>query len=702
MSTPFKVMPGYISFQDIDGSPLESGFIYVGESGLNPESNPVSVYWDEALTIPAAQPIRTIGGFPSNNGTAGNLYTASNPYSLIVKNKNGSLVRSNLSVSDFSALLNGPNLVLQTRTVADMTASEITLVNGQPLSEANAVSLGFVDSGVLIKTSINNTRSNKGGAEYQFKSLAQHLIDIDDPTWTPDGYGDHYLFGGNAYVAILKVTGVVDLYQLGAAGDGSDATSDKLEEYQAIQAAYDYAEKNNIGEVYHPTPNDRYKISQGLQFRDNIRYFGAGNEKVIIEQSDSDEPVGASSTWWSNSTGGNRNIRLDGLRAVGNPANPNNHGFLLRAFFSSIENCMASSCGGDGLGFTEDSQNLTTVSETLVENKLLHLKTFDCVGRGVINGNTSAASNILTDGFADDIIVRQPASPTTRAVEFNCTAGWSIGYIHAYVQGGDAPTDAIWFRNPFYTELKGPFYVERFDRYAVSVINWDRASSIGVIVANSSDCTDGSASALRVTRIGSQSSAVIPVTSAIARGSNPCHAISTDSGLNKIICNAAVANMPIDPNGNPISGGEQAQATGVKIWRGKLEEDESESLLVYDNEPLVKTSTFKGIGVSVNQDVFIGAIPNSNGCNGTIKVYGRISWGLGGGAISVQYQANFHVSIDSGGVARVILDEISNTGVTGMTLTPDNANGNLNLAFTQPDAATRSIVTVESLNGFMA
>ena len=51
------------------------------------------MYWDAALTLPAAQPIRTLAGYPSNSGTPARLYVNSD-YSIRVMNKNGSTVYS--------------------------------------------------------------------------------------------------------------------------------------------------------------------------------------------------------------------------------------------------------------------------------------------------------------------------------------------------------------------------------------------------------------------------------------------------------------------------------------------------------------------------------------------------------------------------------------------------------------------------------
>jgi len=88
-----SIQPTYPIFTDIDGQPLEDGFVWVGAANLDPQVNPIAVFWDVALTIPAVQPIRTLGGYPSNSGTPARLYVNSD-YSIRVMNKNGSVVYS--------------------------------------------------------------------------------------------------------------------------------------------------------------------------------------------------------------------------------------------------------------------------------------------------------------------------------------------------------------------------------------------------------------------------------------------------------------------------------------------------------------------------------------------------------------------------------------------------------------------------------
>jgi len=83
----------YPLFTDDDGVALEDGYIYVGTANLDPVANPVAVYFDSGLTIPAAQPIRTSGGYPVYSGSPARLFVNSD-YSIRVNDKTGALVFS--------------------------------------------------------------------------------------------------------------------------------------------------------------------------------------------------------------------------------------------------------------------------------------------------------------------------------------------------------------------------------------------------------------------------------------------------------------------------------------------------------------------------------------------------------------------------------------------------------------------------------
>jgi hypothetical protein len=141
-------------FTDSNGNALESGYVYIGIVGLNPQVNPVQAYWDDALTIPAAQPIRTKAGYPQRNGSASSVYVAGE-YSITVLNKHRSLVFSRLSNSES---LDDPTgqAVHRVDTIADLRAFPVPSTIGYLIQVGGYYSVGdggggpirvFMDSG---------------------------------------------------------------------------------------------------------------------------------------------------------------------------------------------------------------------------------------------------------------------------------------------------------------------------------------------------------------------------------------------------------------------------------------------------------------------------------------------------------------------------------------------------------------------------
>lgn len=97
MSALQLVMP-FPLFNDTSGNPLSDGSIYVGTAGLNPEVSPINVYWDAALTQPAAQPLKTMNGFIFRSGSPAQVYVNVTNYSLTVRNAAGALMYNNANV----------------------------------------------------------------------------------------------------------------------------------------------------------------------------------------------------------------------------------------------------------------------------------------------------------------------------------------------------------------------------------------------------------------------------------------------------------------------------------------------------------------------------------------------------------------------------------------------------------------------------
>lgn len=138
IASPFE------QFFDRDGSPLDNGFVYIGTVNQNPETNPLTVYFDDALTIPAAQPLRTSNGYIVRNGSPARVYTSQEDFSLTVRDKSNVLV---FTVADATSLSN--------------LASDLAAASGSSL-------VGFVQSGggAVVTTVQGKLRQSISAADF--------------------------------------------------------------------------------------------------------------------------------------------------------------------------------------------------------------------------------------------------------------------------------------------------------------------------------------------------------------------------------------------------------------------------------------------------------------------------------------------------------------------------------------------------------
>lgn len=141
ISSPFPV------FTDTDGLPLENGYIDIGVAGLNPLSNPRQAYWDQALTMPATA-IRTTRGYPARNGAAAFLYAAPGDFSILVRNKNGVVIFSNLNVIDTLTVLQNTVLLK-----ADLDSPALTGTPTAPTAALETVTDQIATTDFVIQNS---------------------------------------------------------------------------------------------------------------------------------------------------------------------------------------------------------------------------------------------------------------------------------------------------------------------------------------------------------------------------------------------------------------------------------------------------------------------------------------------------------------------------------------------------------------------
>jgi hypothetical protein len=149
-----SIQPAFTTFQDIDGQPLENGYIYVGTAGSPAATNQITVYSDAALTTALAQPIRTRGGYPVVVGLPVVIYTGVSDYSLQVSDKNNSSIYSALNQKERSS----SSIVTykSTLTGAVTRTSQSKLSDFVSVKDFGAVGDGVTDDAAAIQAAIDS------------------------------------------------------------------------------------------------------------------------------------------------------------------------------------------------------------------------------------------------------------------------------------------------------------------------------------------------------------------------------------------------------------------------------------------------------------------------------------------------------------------------------------------------------------------
>jgi hypothetical protein len=156
-----SIVSPFPTFNDLDGTPLENGYIYIGTANLNPETSPISVFWDSALTIPAAQPIRTISGYASRNGSPANVYVSPSTFSITVRNVNKVFVYSAANVGVVEAFegypitrdqIDLPLLGTDTSFVQAGTGAVTLTMQGKVRERVSVKDFGAVGDGIANDT----------------------------------------------------------------------------------------------------------------------------------------------------------------------------------------------------------------------------------------------------------------------------------------------------------------------------------------------------------------------------------------------------------------------------------------------------------------------------------------------------------------------------------------------------------------------
>ena len=162
------ITPPFPVFTGRDGQPLDEGRIYVGVANLDPIANPVALFWDVGLSIPAAQPVITSGGYPVFVGSPAKLYTAATAVSVRVLDGGGALVYN-------AASLVGTGSVTSVAADGGTTGYAFT---GGPITTAGTFTLA-VDNAATARGAISAAAS---GANTDITSLEQDVQIVETGT----------------------------------------------------------------------------------------------------------------------------------------------------------------------------------------------------------------------------------------------------------------------------------------------------------------------------------------------------------------------------------------------------------------------------------------------------------------------------------------------------------------------------------------
>jgi len=266
-----QVTGPYPIFTDLDGSPLDDGYLYIGDQNDDPEINPIQVFWDSALTIPATQPIRTNSGYAWRNGTPGLLYTAG-AFSITIRNKRNEFVLySPVGYGFDPAAVSGA--VVQNDFTGDGVRVAFTLSSTPSTKLATSVFINGVyqekDSYSVSGNTLTFTVAPPLSSSIEVMTNETGVIGSTNASLVSYTAG---FAGAVAQTVQTKLEQYVSVKDFGAVGDGvADDTAE-------IQAALDYAATANASVTF---PRGTYLHSSRLIVKNGVR--GLRGEGGVIK-----------------------------------------------------------------------------------------------------------------------------------------------------------------------------------------------------------------------------------------------------------------------------------------------------------------------------------------------------------------------------------------------------------------------------------
>ena len=192
LRTPLPVQPN-MYMTDTAGRPLDGGRVYFGESGKDPELYPIDVFYDEQLTIAAAQPVITKNGFLNIGGNTVGIYGTADSYSVKVLDAHG------VQVLYLSSMKNNDNFIAALNSAVEKSVQETQEIK-QSLNiglQEKSDEIAVVDSKLIQAKSeleikdaeLQGQINSVGGGKFAYttyaKMVAAAALPAEDPLKIP-------------------------------------------------------------------------------------------------------------------------------------------------------------------------------------------------------------------------------------------------------------------------------------------------------------------------------------------------------------------------------------------------------------------------------------------------------------------------------------------------------------------------------------
>ena len=262
--------------------------------------------------------------------------------------------------------------------------------------------------------------------------------------------------------------------EFGAKADGiADDTA-------AVQTALDAGSR-----IY--LPAGIYRVTQTLRFDSRTAIFGDGRNSII--KGDFDGPILASRSYFAKegtAPTGWVVLRDFAIEGSDNGEFTQNHGILLRDFYSTVENIEIRRTGGHGIFLTAQRDDGRSAAQgTLVENRIKNVAVRGSWQTSYFLGERG--NRKLTDGYLYSCV-----SQATKAIEshlfIGSAGGWRIEDFHGY--GKITTITGAEIVGGFRTKLRG-VHLQNFRDVGISFRSTQESVSLEGVTLDSDSNVDG-------------------------------------------------------------------------------------------------------------------------------------------------------------------------------------------------------------------